>query len=301
MDKPSLRAEPPAELVHPQQWAVLLWKKQVGTTPGITASPVISADSNTLYIGTLAALSAPALPRRILTALDISIPCSGYPPPPSVKSTGSNIRDIIGRWTRPLPRSRRDPVRSHVQHGPGKAHAINPSGSTKWVFPHELREPRPVSVSRPAPSRSSRVMARFTWAWAKTSTRRTPLTGTQLWTYATTNYIQSFFFVLFFFLPLIGPVTGGKAHLYVPSRDHNLYAISSAALHLDVHNLLGGRCHRASPVNQPPTANAGADQGAGCPTAPLLQHTSVTLDGSGSSDPDGDPLPTRGTSATAAR
>ena len=47
-----------------------------------------------------------------------------------------------------------------------------------------------------------------------------PRTGTQLWTYATTNYIQS--------SPLIGPVTGGKAVLYVPSRDHNLYAISSS-------------------------------------------------------------------------
>ena len=46
-----------------------------------------------------------------------------------------------------------------------------------------------------------------------------PATGATLWTYATTNYIQS--------SPLIGPVTGGRAILYVPSRDHNLYAISS--------------------------------------------------------------------------
>ena len=46
-------------LVHQrsQGGPVLLWRKQVGTTPGITASPVISADSNTLYIGTTGAMA----------------------------------------------------------------------------------------------------------------------------------------------------------------------------------------------------------------------------------------------------
>ena len=67
-----------------------------------------------------------------------------------------------------------------------------------------------------------------------------PANGAPLWTYATTGFIQS--------SPLIGPVTGGKALLYVPSRDQNLYEIWRLGVaDLDAYNLLDGRCNRASP------------------------------------------------------
>jgi PKD repeat protein len=112
--------------------------------------------------------------------------------------------------------------------------------------------------------------------------------GAQLWNYATprpcatcgpTNYIQS--------SPLIGPVTGGKARLYVPSRDHNLYAISGpASTTLTPTTCWAEGGTGTPPPNNPPTANAGADQSVSA--GPL--STSVTLDGSQSSDPDGDPL-----------
>ena len=58
----------------------------------ITASPVISADSNTLYIGTMGAITG--IPMG-LTALDITNPCSGRPAPaPPVKWTFPTIGKV---------------------------------------------------------------------------------------------------------------------------------------------------------------------------------------------------------------
>jgi PKD repeat protein len=71
--------------------------------------------------------------------------------------------------------------------------------------------------------------------------------------------------------------------LYVPSRDHNLYAISSAAATtLTPTTCWADGATGTPPANNPPTANAGTDQSV--PAGPAV--TSVTLDGSGSSDPD---------------
>ena len=73
----------------------------------------------------------------------------------------------------------------------------------------------------------------------------------------------------------------------MPSRDHNLYAISSAAsTTLTPTTCWADGATGNPPANNPPTANAGTDQSV--PAGPAV--TSVTLDGSGSSDPDGDPL-----------
>ena len=73
----------------------------------------------------------------------------------------------------------------------------------------------------------------------------------------------------------------------MPSRDHNLYAISSAAsTTLTPTTCWADGATGNPPANNPPTASAGADQSV--PAGPAV--TPVTLDGSGSSDPDGDPL-----------
>ena len=96
MDKPSLRLEPAlsSSCNNNQSGPVLLWKKQVGTTPGITASPVIDSNSNTLYIGTLAAVTASGAPVKNLTAFDISSPCSAPCSPPPVKWTFQTIGKV---------------------------------------------------------------------------------------------------------------------------------------------------------------------------------------------------------------
>jgi hypothetical protein len=98
---------------------------------------------------------------------------------------------------------------------------------------------------------------------------------TQLWSYATTNFIQS--------SPLIGRVTNGRAILYLPSRDHNLYAISSQRPNTTTSTTCWTDGNFAPPANQPPVADAGPDQSG-------IVNQPVTFDGTGSYDPDGDPL-----------
>jgi outer membrane protein assembly factor BamB len=278
MDKPSLRAAPPlsSSCNNDGSGPVLLWKKQVGTTPGITASPVISADSNTLYIGTLAAVTASGAPVKNLIALDISTPCAAPCLPPSVKWTFQTIGKVD--QTPALARDGTLYVPA-FNMGQGRLYAINPNGSQKWVFPPSSAVPPYVSVSETSAQPIVGGDGTVYVGLGKNIYALNPVDGTQLWTYATTNYIQS--------SPLIGPVTGGKAHLYVPSRDQNLYAISStASTTLTPTTCWTDGAPAPPPVNHAPIANAGADQKVSAGPA----TTSVTLDGSGSSDPDGDPL-----------
>ena len=260
----------------PTQGPVLLWKKQVGTTPGITASPVIDSNSNTLYIGTLAAMAAGGAPVKNLTAFDISSPCSAPCSPPSVKWTFQTIGKVD--QTPALARDGTLYVPA-FNMGQGRLYAITPGGSQKWVFPSSSASPAYVSVSETSGQPIVGGDGTVYVGLGRNIYALNPATGAQLWTYATTNYIQS--------SPLIGPVTGGKARLYVPSRDHNLYAISSAAsTTLTPTTCWADGATGNPPANNPPTASAGADQSV--PAGPAV--TPVTLDGSGSSDPDGDPL-----------
>ena len=235
-------------------------------------------DSNTLYIGTSAALSAPGAPVNNLIALDISNPCPGPPCPlPPVRWTAPNI---IGKVDQ-TPALARDGTLyvPATNLGQGRLYAINPNGSTKWVFPKSSATPLYISVSESSAQPIDGGDGTVYVGLGKNIYALNPVNGTQLWTYATTNQIQS--------SPLIGPVTGGKARLYVPSRDHNLYAISSsAATTLTPTTCWTEGATGPPPVNQAPIANAGADQKVSVGPA----TTSVTLDGSGSSDPDGDPL-----------
>jgi outer membrane protein assembly factor BamB len=276
MDKPSLREAAPlsSSCNNNQSGPVLLWKKQVGTTPGITASPVISADSNTLYIGTLAGVSVSNGVPRNLTALDISNPtCFSTPGCNPIRWTFQTIGKV--GQTPALARDGTLYVPA-FNMGQGRLYAINPNGSQKWVFPPSSASPPYVSVSdeisaQPIVAGDGTVYVGL----GKNIYALNPTSGAPLWTYATTNYIQS--------SPLIGPVTGGKALLYVPSRDHNLYAISnSASTTLTPTTCWTDGGTAPPPVNQAPIANAGADQKV--PVSPT--PTSVTLDGSGSSDPD---------------
>src|SRR5262249_9430877 len=81
--------------------------------------------------------------------------------------------------------------------------------------------------------------------------------------------------------PLIGPVTDGRAILYLPSRDHNLYAISSPRA--DTTKPVTCWATEGPIVNQPPVADAGPDQAA-------IVNQPVVFNGTGSYDPEGDPL-----------
>ena len=90
--------------------------------------------------------------------------------------------------------------------------------------------------------------------------------------HSTTNSIEA--------SPIIGPVTGGKALLYVPSRDHNLYAISGPPS----GTAKPTTCWKAgATTNQPPVADAGPDQS-------VSVGQVVTFDGRLSHDPNGTPL-----------
>jgi outer membrane protein assembly factor BamB len=254
---------------NPTKGPVLLWKMQLGSTPGITASPVISADSNTLYIGTLRAVSG-GIPLG-LTALDISNPCSGPPCPlPPVKWTFQTTEGVD--QTPALARDGTLYVPT-INMGQGRLYAIRPGATAatlKWVF-----GPIPVSEysAQPIVAGDEKVYVGL----GKNIYALDPDTGKPLWTYATTNFVQS--------SPLIGPVTGGKAVVYVPSRDHNLYAISKE---------LGTRPNTITPTtcwangsptvgNDAPVANAGPDQS-------VTVNQPVTFNGAGSHDPNGDPL-----------
>jgi hypothetical protein len=156
--------------------------------------------------------------------------------------------------------------------GQGRLYAITPGGTLKWVF-----GPIPVSEvsAQPIVAGDGKVYVGLGKAiYALDPDTGNPSTPPkQLWTYATTNYIQS--------SPLIGPVAGGRAVVYVPSRDHNLYAISGPR----PGTITPTTCwSEGGPIgNHAPVANAGTDQS-------VTVSNPFTFDGAGSYDPDGDPL-----------
>jgi outer membrane protein assembly factor BamB len=106
-----------------------------GSVPGLTASPVISADSNTLYIGTMSPVGTVNTPSYIpmgLTALDISTPCTAPCAAPAVKWTFKSTGKVdqtpaLGRdGTLYVPA---------INGGEKRLYAVNPSnGSLKWTF-----------------------------------------------------------------------------------------------------------------------------------------------------------------------
>lgn len=256
-------ANPPANTVGP----VLLWKKQIGATPSITASPVIDSGSNTLYVGSTSGL----------TAFDIT--CPGLPcPVPPVKWTFPTLGRVD--TTPALGRDGTVYVPAFNTGGQGRLYAVSPNGSQKWVFPAANAVPSYIPVSET--SAQPIVGADGTvYVGLGTSVRAlNPATGAQLWSFPTTNFIQS--------LPLIGPITpDGQAVLYVPSRDHNLYVISGTPS--GTTSATTCWADGAPTGNRPPVANAGPDQPAQN-QPPVLVNQVVTFDGSGSHDPDGDPL-----------
>jgi hypothetical protein len=164
-----------------------------------------------------------------------------------------------------------------INGGEKRLYAVNPSnGSVKWTFgPFNTGSE---SSAQPIVGGDGTVYVGLgNIIYALNPASGSPTTPpTQLWTYATTNYIQS--------SPLIGPVTGGRAILYVPSRDHNLYAISSQQhSNTTTPTTCWTEGGGGPPGNQAPVADAGTDQS-------VTVNTEVTFNGSGSYDPDGDPL-----------
>jgi hypothetical protein len=151
--------------------------------------------------------------------------------------------------------------------GQKRLYAVNPDGSPKWPQPFGPINTGSESSAYPIVGGDETVYVGL----GNSVYALNPATGAQLWTYATTNFIQS--------SPLLGAVTGGRAILYVPSRDQHLYAISN----LRSSTQTPTTCWAEDPnANHPPVANAGADQS--IPSGPAT--TNVTLHGT-ASDPDG--------------
>lgn len=202
------------------------WTMTVGSGE-ITASPVISPDSTTLYIGTTAA--GPATPAKPgipavpgipmgLTALDISSPACPAAAPP-IKWTFATTANFEGAFTG--GKVDQSPALAHdgntlyvpvMNGGKRSLYAVDAAtGDKKWRF-GPISSGAATSGHPIVGSDGTVYVGIYKTLYALDSA------GTQLWTYSTTNSIES--------SPLIGPVTGGKAVVYVPSRDHNLYAIS---------------------------------------------------------------------------
>jgi len=271
VDKPSLRLEPPlsSSCNNTQSGPVLLGRKLIGSVPGITASPVISADSSTLYVGTNTGLKA----------LDIRDPQSCWvssPQPPCPPSPVLWTFTTTGKVDQ-TPALGRDgtlyvPV---INFGQKSLYAVKPDGNPtpKWVL-------GPINTGSetsayPIVGGDNKVYVSL----GNTIYALDPNTGAQLWKYATTNFLQS--------SPLIGPVTGTgstkRAVLYVPGRDTNLYAISSGLL-TRPDTFTPTTCWADSPtLNHNPVAHAGTDKSV--PAGPAF--TSVTFQGS-ATDSDGD-------------
>ena len=270
MDKPVLRQAPAlsSSCNNTQSGPVLLGRQLVGTVPGITASPVISANSQTLYVGSTAGLKA----------LDIRDPEACWVANPQAPCAASPVLwtfTTIGKVDQTPALGRDGTLYVPAMNGGQKRlYAVNPNGSLKWIFgPFNTGSE---TSAYPVVGGDGTVyvgMGNSIYALnPATGTTTTP--PTTLWTYATTNLIQA--------SPLIGPVTNGRAILYVPSRDHNLYAISSprASTTTDTSCWTEGA---VPPGNQPPVADAGPDQS-------VTLGQPVTFNGAGSHDPNGDPL-----------
>ena len=280
MDKPSLRLEPPlsSSCNDTQRGPVLLGRKLIGSVPGITASPVISADSNTLYVGTNTGLKA-------LDIRDIRDPENCWVSSPPAACAASPVLWTFATTGKvdQTPALGRDgtlyvPV---INFGQKSLYAVKPDGNPnpKWVF-------GPINTGSetsayPIVAGDDKVYVSLgNTIYALDPNTGTPTTPPRLlWKYATTNFLQS--------SPLIGPVTGTgsnkRAVLYVPGRDTNLYAISSG-LPTRPDTFTPTTCWADSPtVNHNPVAHAGNDKSV--PAGPAF--TSVTFQGSGT-DSDGD-------------
>ena len=200
-----------------------------------------SPDSKTLYIGS----------NKGLTALDLS----ANPDPPTILwtlATSGNVDQT------PALASDGTLYVGAILGSEKTLYAVKPDGSIKWQYgPFKNRSS---ASAYPIVGADGVVYVGFgqgVYAF-------TPA-GTLVWSFLTTNSIISF--------PCIGgtatAANGGLAILYLPSRDHNLYAISHTR---------GGVAR-----NLPPTAKAGRDQSA---TVGQI----LTFDGSQSGDADGDAL-----------
>jgi len=235
-----------------------LWKYKVSSqSPGLTASPVISADSTTLYIGTSSAI--PGIPTGV-TALNITNPaCFSSTPPPCnpIRWTFATAGRVDQTPALAADGTLYVPA---MDGGQKRLYAVNPNGTQKWVF-------GPISSGSETSAHPIVGADGVVYVGIKNGIYAlSAATGQQHWAYQTTNFIQA--------MPVIdGPPLGGTgpAVIYVPSRDTKIYKISSTR---------GG-----AGVNRPPVADAGPDQSA-------TVGQVVTFDGSGSHDPDNDPIVT---------
>ena len=109
-----------------------IWKYRVSSqSPGLTASPVISADSTTLYIGTNSAI--PGIPLG-LTALDITNPaCFSSTPPPCnpIRWTFATAGKVDQTPALAADGTLYVPA---MDGGQKRLYAVNPNGTLKWVF-----------------------------------------------------------------------------------------------------------------------------------------------------------------------
>ena len=220
---------------------VRLWKVQVGLPPSLTAAPVISAGSKVLYIGS----------DKGLTALDIT----SNPNPPAVLWT-LKTNGMVDQ----TPALAADgTLYAGAMLGSAKTlYAVNPDGSVRWQYGPVMNGS---SKSVHAIVGADGVI----YAGMGNGVNAFSPAGNLIWSFQTTNAIISF--------PCIGgtatAANGGLAVLYLPSQDHNLYAISHT---------------RGSIVgNAPPTAQAGPDQSSSVGQI-------LTFDGSQGGDSGGDAL-----------
>ena len=234
-----------------------IWKYRVSSSgPGLTASPVISADSTTLYIGTSSAI--PGIPLG-LTALDITNPTCFSSTPPActpIRWTFATAGKVDQTPALAADGTLYVPA---MDGGQKRLYAVNPNGTQKWVF-GPLASGSETSAYPIVGADGVVYVGLRNGIYALSSA-----TGTQLWAYQTTNFVSAF--------PVIAgtatPSATGTAIIYVPSRDRKIYKISGS--------------RSGTGANHPPVADAGPDQSATVGQA-------VTFDGSGSHDPDGDSI-----------
>ena len=154
-----------------------LWKKKFGEAPGITASPVISADATTLYIGSTTGL----------TALDLTKPasCLNDPSCNAVRWTFTTL----GRVDR-TPALASDGTLFVPAYGIGAlgktvyALDTNNNGALKWKFgPMQTPTESSAYITVGADGVAYVGMSYSVYALG--------LNGTVLWSYKTANFVES--------------------------------------------------------------------------------------------------------------
>ena len=109
-----------------------IWKYQVSSfSPGLTASPVISADSTTLYIGTSSTI--PGLPWASPRSTSPTRPASAARRRPATRSAGRSRRRGKVDQTPALAADGTLYVPA-MDGGQKRLYAVNPNGTQKWVF-----------------------------------------------------------------------------------------------------------------------------------------------------------------------